>query len=79
MLLALFMHLIPAMVLTAAIIAAWRWEWVGTVLFIGWGILYVTRAHGPEWFVYVLVAGLPALIGCLFLAGWIWRKQIREV
>jgi len=80
-LLALFMHLIPSILLTIAVITAWRWEWIGAALFIGWAIWYVAAfsARGFEWIVYVLLAGLPALIGCLFLAGWIWRKQIREV
>ncbi len=75
--LALFMHLIPSILLTVAVVVACRWEWVGAALFIGWGIWYLARARGFEWFVYVLIAGLPALIGLLFLVGWIWRKQIR--
>jgi hypothetical protein len=31
--LALFMHLIPSMVLIAALVFAWRWEWIGAALF----------------------------------------------
>ena len=74
----LFMHLIPSILLTIAIVIAWKWEWVGAVLFIGWAIWYVTFMRGFDWIAYVLIAGLPALIGLLFLAGWIWRKQIRN-
>ncbi|HMB24622.1 MAG: hypothetical protein ACM33V_06535 [Chloroflexota bacterium] len=74
----LFMHLIPSILLTIATVIAWKREWFGAVLFIGWAIFYVASAHGFEWFVYLLIAGLPALIGLLFLAGWIWRRQIRE-
>ena len=35
---ALFMHLIPHMILAVILIVAWRWEWVGAVFFfvIGW-------------------------------------------
>jgi hypothetical protein len=73
----LFMHLIPSILLTAAIIVAWKWEWVGAVLFIGWAIWYVTFMRGFDWIAYVLISGLPALIGLLFLAGWVWRMQIR--
>jgi hypothetical protein len=76
--LALLMHLIPSILLAIAVITAWRWEWVGAVIFIGWAIWYVTSTRGFGWGVYVLIAGLPALIGLLFLAGWVWRKQIRE-
>lgn len=75
---ALFMHLIPSILLTIAVIIAWRWEWFGTVLFIGWAIFYVATFRDFEWFVYLLIAGLPTLIGLFFLAGWIWRKQIRN-
>jgi hypothetical protein len=76
--LALFMHLIPSILLTIAILLAWRREWVGAVLFIGWAFWYVTFMRGFDWIAYVLIAGLPALIGLFFLAGWVWRKQIRE-
>jgi hypothetical protein len=38
----------------------------------------VVFMQGLPWIAYVLIAGLPALIGLLFLAGWIWRKEIRE-
>lgn len=75
--LALFMHLIPSVLLTIAVIVAWRWEWFGALLFIGWAIFYLVTFRDFEWFVYLLIAGLPALIGLFFLAGWIWRQQIR--
>jgi hypothetical protein len=78
-LVALFMHLIPSILLAAAILIAWKREWFGAVLFIGWAIWYVASTRGFDWSVYVLIAGLPALIGILFLAGWILQKQTREV
>jgi hypothetical protein len=73
----LFMHLIPSILLTIAIIIAWKREWFGALLFIGWAIWYVAFMRGFPWITYVLIAGLPLLIGLLFLAGWIWRKKIR--
>ncbi len=76
--LGLFMHLIPSILLTIAILIAWKWEWVGAALFIGWAIWYVVFTRGEYWVAYVVIAGLPALIGLFFLAGWIWRKQIRD-
>lgn len=75
--LGLFMHLIPSILLAIAIVLAWRWEWVGALLFIGWAIMYITTAHGFDWSVYAMIAGIPALVGLLFLAGWIWRRRIR--
>ena len=78
-LLDLFMHLLPSILLAVAIYIAWKWEWVGAVLFIGWAIWYVTffRDRGFPWVAYVVIAGVPALIGLLFLADWIWRREIR--
>jgi hypothetical protein len=40
-LLALTMHLIPTFVLIVALLLAWRWEWVGAILYAGAGMLYV--------------------------------------
>lgn len=74
----LFMHLIPSILLTIAIILAWRWEWVGAALFIGWAVWYVAYMRGFYWSAYAIISGLPALIGLFFLAGWVWRKQIRS-
>jgi len=76
-LLALFMHLIPSLVLTAGVILGWRWEWVGAALFMGWAAWYVVSARGFGWSVYLLIAGIPTIIGLLFLAGWVWRGSIR--
>ena len=75
---ALFMHLLPSILLTIAIVIAWKREWFGAIMFIGWAVFYVAYFRGFEWFAYALLAGLPASIGLLFLADWTWRKQIRE-
>jgi len=75
----LFMHLIPSILLTVAVVIAWKREWVGAVSFIGWAIWYVVNMRGFDWYVYVMIAGISALIGLLFLAGWIWRRQIRSI
>jgi hypothetical protein len=73
----LFMHLIPSILLTLAVVIAWKREWFGALLFIGWAVWYVASMRGFPWSVYALIAGLPLLIGLLFLAGWVWREQIR--
>jgi hypothetical protein len=73
----LFMHLIPNILLGIVIALAWKWEWVGAVGFLGWAIFYVERALGFDWVTYAIIAGIPALIGLLYLVGWIWRKRIR--
>ena len=73
----LFMHLIPSILLAIAIALAWRWEWIGALIFAGWSIFYLVTAHGFHWSVYVIIAGIPFVIGILFLLDWIYRKEIR--
>lgn len=72
----LFMHLIPSILLAIAVFIAWKREWVGALLFIGRAIWYVSFRREFAWIALVMIAGLPAVIGLLFLAGWVWRKQI---
>ena len=78
-LLALFMHLLPSILLAIAIFIAWKREWVGALLFIGWAIWYLAffRDRNFPWITYVIIAGLPAMIGSIFLVDWVWRRQIR--
>ena len=52
-LLALTMHLIPSFVLIAALVLAWRWEWIGAALYAGAGLLYV-------WWVVSMSRPMPA-------------------
>lgn len=72
----LFMHLIPSILLAIAIALAWKWEWVGALGFIGWAVFYLARFRGFDTSIYLLIAGIPALIGLLFLTGWIGKKQV---
>lgn len=76
----LFMHLLPSIALAIAIALAWKWEWVGALGFLGWAVWYLFAflQNGFGWGTYLLIAGIPVLIGLLFLVSWIWRKQIRE-
>jgi len=78
-LLALFAHLLPSILLAIAIVIAWKREWVGALLFIGWAIWYLAffLDRNFPWITYAIVAGLPATIGFVFLADWVWRRQIR--
>lgn len=76
--LALSIHLIPSILLAVGIVLAWRREWVGAVIFIGWAVLYPAIAPRMDWIAYALISFLPALIGLLFLAGWVWRRQVRD-
>jgi len=83
--LALTMHLIPSFVLIAALVLAWRWEWIGAALYGAAGLLYVgwvvsmKRPVPPairlNWI--LTIAGPAFVIAGLFLANWLKRGDIR--
>lgn len=76
---ALFMHLIPSILLAIVLALAWRWEWVGALIFAGWSIFYVSTAHGFHWSVYAIIAGIPLVIGIFFLLNWIYHKELHAI
>ncbi|MCE7980027.1 MAG: hypothetical protein DYG89_02445 [Caldilinea sp. CFX5] len=78
-LLALVIHLLPVGVLVIGLIFAWRWEWVGAALFLGFGIWYLATAWGRfPIAVYWVIAGPAFLVGILFLIDWLYRVELRS-
>ncbi|MBN1935064.1 MAG: hypothetical protein JW934_10385 [Anaerolineae bacterium] len=75
MLLGFLIHLIPTYLIVIALVIAWRWEWVGTILFVGLGVLYIVWARGQHWSAYLILSGTSCLIGLLFLASWLYRRR----
>ena len=83
--LALTMHLVPSLVLIAALVLAWRWEWIGAALYAGAGLLYVgwvvsmSRPVPPAMrLIWILtIAGPAFVIAGLFLANWLKRGDLR--
>ena len=72
-------HMLPAFAILILLVLGWRMEWIGAFGFIAFAIWYISiaRGSGMHWSAYVLLAGIPGLIGVLFLVGWIYREQIR--
>lgn len=76
--LALLIHLTPVYMVLAALALAWRWEWTGAVLFTGLGIFYIVIFWGRfPLATYVLIAGPAFVLAALFLANWMYRKELR--
>jgi len=79
---ALAIHLIPPLALTAALILAWRWEWIGAALFGGSGLFYVNEVLHASWpaatqMTSILVISGPALlVATLFLVSWFHRGEL---
>ena len=82
-LLALTIHLIPCFVLIAALVLAWRWEWIGEVLYGAAASFYVVWLIPRPWpspatkMVWLLMLAAPALaIAALFLMNWLKRSEL---
>src|ERR1039458_1105158 len=72
--LAFSIHLIPAMVIVAVLIVAWRWEWIGTGLFSLAAVYYAVHMLSRNMKNWPAVMGISLpllLIAATFLAGWI--------
>jgi hypothetical protein len=76
---ALVMHLIPTGIILISLAIAWRWEWIGAILFLALGVGYVIMAWGKfEWTTYLLIAGPLFLVGVLFLVNWFCRVELQS-
>ena len=38
---ALLLHLVPTFIVVIALVIAWRWEWVGAILFVALALFYL--------------------------------------
>lgn len=73
----LSVHMIPTALAVAILVVAWRWEWVGTVVFAGLAALY-TVIFLPRSPIAVLMVAVPMLvIAGLYLGSWIKRSELR--
>lgn len=79
--LALTMHLLPTLALVIVLVCAWRWERLGGLLFIALAIVSpLAMGLRFSWEPYLLLSGIPLLIGVLFLvSGYVhFRHAPRE-
>jgi hypothetical protein len=76
MLPALFMHLLLPIILLLAIIAAWKWDLVGAIVFLAFALYYVWMVgFNRHWSWYVTISGPAIIIGYLFLLNGLQKKQ----
>ena len=76
--LALLIHMVPVYIVFGVLVIAWRWEWVGAILFFVLALLYLVLNWGQLHFsAYLGISGPLVLLGVLFLLNWIFRTQIR--
>lgn len=82
-LLALFMHLIPVIVLAIVLALAWRWEWIGALVYASAAALYIwwASARPLSWSIRLnwmtVIAGPALVIALLFLVNWLKHDELR--
>jgi uncharacterized membrane protein len=74
--LALFMHLIPAFILLIITIIAWKHDLAGAGAFLACAVLYLWMIKFPRHWSWYLPIVLPAVvIGVLFFLNWFVTKK----
>lgn len=74
-------HMLPTYVLVGMLLISWRREWVGAVVSSGLGGLFLWwnhSTHRNEPGVALVIATPFFLMGVLYLANWLTRRQIRQ-
>lgn len=78
-LLALALHLIPSVIIVLFLLIAWRWEWIGSIVFLILAVSYIVMAWRRfPLSVYFVVAGPLVIISMLFFMSWKYRADQKE-
>lgn len=78
---ALFMHLIPTMLILCVLALSWRREWLGGIVFVALGLLYAVEMWPKphrQLSALLLIAGPLFLTGLLFFLNWHHRAALRH-
>lgn len=75
----LLIHLLPSLVLLLVVIAAWKYELVGALLFLIAAIGYVWMVGlDRDWSWYAAIDGPALTVSMLFFLGWWQKKRMRQ-
>ena len=77
-LLALTIHLIPSIIILLFLIIAWRWEWIGGIVFLILAISYIVMAWRRfPLSVYIVIAGPMVIKSILFFVNWKYKAEVQ--
>ncbi|MBU2219858.1 hypothetical protein KJ665_01820, partial [Patescibacteria group bacterium] len=72
----LFMHLLPALILLAVVILAWKYDLIGAVVFLSFAVLWVWQVgFDRPWSSYALIFGPAFLVSILFFLNWLIKRR----
>ena len=72
-----FVHLIPALVMLAIVIASFRRQWIGAAAFIGLAIFYTVRMSKGRLDWILVISGPMVVVGALYLWSWLRRGRLQ--
>lgn len=67
-------HLIPSALVVIVVVLGWRWPWLGGLVFLALGAVYVASNRPHPWLWDLAIAGPLAVTGVLFLANWLAER-----
>ena len=68
--------LLPTFALTIALVFAWKYDLLGTILFLGFAVWYVWLVGlGHHWSWYTAISGPAVLVALLFLISWYLKRR----
>jgi hypothetical protein len=74
---ALFMHLLPTLLLLLVVALAWRRSWLGGLACLGLAVVYAaTTGRRFPWSVVALISGPLLLTALLYLASWVAQRRL---
>jgi len=72
----LFMHLLPEIILLIALIIFWKKDFVNAAIFLFIAIFYIfVLGPGERISLYLTISGPALLVSILFLVNWIYNKR----
>lgn len=75
----LLIHLIPSLLLIGITAIAWKLEWVGTLVYWGFAVWYISNVGFSRPVSWYLGIALPAfIVGTLYLMSWLLRRRVRK-
>ena len=73
---ALVMHMLPALLIILVLIISWHREWIGGIVFLGIGLVYLYVSWGKmDWYGIALISVPLFILSGLFFFGWAQRSQ----
>lgn len=73
---ALLMHLLPSLVLLVVMLIAWKYDWVGALVFAGFALWYVIIVgFDRPWSWYAGISGPALLVGVLYFLSWLQKRK----